>query len=240
MGAWVWENNFVPFFHQLGYEVHAISLRGHSGSPNAKPIRWTSIMDYKEDLVNYVHALKGPVYLIGHSMGGFTIQHAMSALPKNTKAAVLLCSAPRHGLIRLVLKLILHYPIGFLTSVLRMSWLPIMQHPDKLKHVIFRKDFSEKQMKMLLPKMQEESFLAFLQMVFLKLPPIQKLSIPTFIIGGEKDYLVSEADTKKMASFYDVKPYIITGASHCFMLESGWEKIADKINVFFLEHGTMH
>jgi len=240
MGAWVWENNFVPYFHQLGYEVHAISLRGHSGSLNKKSIRWTSILDYKEDLLNYVNSLKGPVYLIGHSMGGFTIQHAMKDLPESAKAAVLLCSAPRHGLIRLVLKLILHYPIGFLISVLRMSWLPIMQHPDKLKRVIFRKDFSEENMKKLLPKMQEESFLAFLQMVFLKLPSIQKLTIPTFIIGGEKDYLVSEGDTKKMASFYGVKPFIIPGASHCFMLESGWEQVADKISGFFLEHGTAH
>lgn len=240
MGAWVWEDNFIPFFHQLGYEVHAISLRGHAGSPNLKSIRWTSIMDYRKDLIDYVNTLEGPVYLIGHSMGGFTIQHAMNALPRQVKAAVLLCSAPRHGLIRLVMKLILHYPIGFLISLLSMSWLPIMQHPDKLKRVIFRQDFSGVQMQKVLPKMQEESFLAFLQMVFLKLPSVRKLSVPTFIIGAEKDYLVSKTDTERMARFYGLTPYIIPNASHCFMLESGWEKVAEKINAFFQEHGTMH
>lgn len=197
-------------------------------------------MDYKEDLLEYVSSLEGPVCLIGHSMGGFTIQHAMTSLPSNVKAAVLLCSAPRHGLIRLVMKLILHYPIGFLISLLRMSWLPIMQHPDKLKRVIFRDDFSEVQMQKVLPKMQEESFLAFLQMVFLKLPSFRKLPIPTFIIGAEKDYLVGETDTKRMARFYGITPYIIPDASHCFMLESGWEDVAGIINVFFLGHGTMH
>ena len=87
--------------------------------------------------------------------------------------------------------------------------------------------------------MQKESFLAFLQMVFLKLPSVRKLPIPTFIIGAEKDYLVSEADTKRMARFYGLNPYIIPEASHCFMLESGWQQVADKINVFFQEHGTM-
>jgi alpha-beta hydrolase superfamily lysophospholipase len=86
MGAWVWEDNFVPFFHQQGYEVHAISLRGHAGSPNEKPIKWTSIMDYKADLLQYVSTLEGPIFVIGHSMGGFTIQHAMNELPSNAQA----------------------------------------------------------------------------------------------------------------------------------------------------------
>jgi pimeloyl-ACP methyl ester carboxylesterase len=240
MGAWVWENNFLPFFHDMGYDVHAISLRGHAGSPNAKSIRWTSIMDYREDLLKFISGLEGPVYLIGHSMGGFTIQHAMDALPKKVRGAVLLCSAPRHGLFGLVLKLIMHYPLGFLISVLRMSWLPIMKHPDKLKRIIFREDFTEAQMAEVLPNMQEESFLAFLQMVFLRLPGIKSLPIPTMIIGAEKDFLVSERDTRKMASFYKVTPHIIKGASHSFMLESGWEEVAEKINLFFQEHGNGH
>jgi pimeloyl-ACP methyl ester carboxylesterase len=240
MGAWVWEDNFIPFFHQQGYELHAISLRGHAGSPNAKAIKWTSIMDYKDDLLDYVNNLEGPVYVIGHSMGGFTIQHAMNELPSKVKAAVLLCSAPRHGLIGLVMKLIMHYPIGFLISLLQMSWLPIMKHPHKLKRVIFRDDFSEEKMARILPKMQEESFLAFMQMVFLKLPRLRRISIPTLIVGAEKDYLVSERDTRRMAAYYDLHPYIIEGASHCFMLETGWENVAEKINAFLLEHGNAH
>lgn len=236
MGAWVWENNFLPYFHDKGYDVHAISLRGHAGSPSTKHIRWTSIMDYREDLLNYITGLNGPVYLIGHSMGGFTIQHAMDALPDKVKAAVLLCSAPRHGLFGLVLKLTMHYPLGFLISVLHMSWLPIMKHPDKLKRIIFKEDFTDAQMAEVLPNMQEESFLAFLQMVFLRLPRIKTLPLPTLIIGAEKDYLVSENDTRKMAAFYNVTPYIIKGASHSFMLESGWEEVGEKINSFFGEH----
>ena len=240
MGAWVWEDNFIPFFHQLGYEVHAISLRGHAESPNEKPIKWTSIMDYKADLLQYVCTLEGPIFIIGHSMGGFTLQHAMNELPATVKAAVLLCSAPRHGLFGLVMKLILHYPIGFLISLLQMSWLPIMKHPDKLKRVIFREDFSSAKMATVLPKMQEESFLAFLQMVFLKLPRLKRVVTPTLIVGAEKDYLVSERDTRRMAAYYDLQPCIIEGASHCFMLEIGWEKVAEKINAFLAEHGTGH
>jgi pimeloyl-ACP methyl ester carboxylesterase len=125
-------------------------------------------------------------------------------------------------------------------SVLRMSWLPIMKHPDKLKRIIFREDFTEAQMAEVLPNMQEESFLAFLQMVFLRLPGIKSLPIPTMIIGAEKDYLVSERDTRKMASFFKVTPHIIKGASHSFMLETGWEEVAEKINLFFQEHGNGH
>ena len=32
MGAWCWSDNFLPWFAEQGYDVHAISLRNHAGS----------------------------------------------------------------------------------------------------------------------------------------------------------------------------------------------------------------
>ena len=31
-GAWCWQPNFAPYFTDLGYDGHALSLRGHGGS----------------------------------------------------------------------------------------------------------------------------------------------------------------------------------------------------------------
>lgn len=56
------------------------------------------------------------------------------------------------------------------------------------------------------------------------------------IVGAEKDYLVTEQDTRRMARFYGVDPYIIPSASHCFMLETGWETVAENISAFLAGH----
>lgn len=32
VGAWVWEEHFMPYLADAGFEVHALSLRGHGAS----------------------------------------------------------------------------------------------------------------------------------------------------------------------------------------------------------------
>ena len=82
MGAWCWSDNFQPWFAEAGYDVYAISLRNHAGSEKKGTLRFKSVSEYVEDLQQIVETLPGPVYLIGHSMGGFIIQHYLS---KNKK-----------------------------------------------------------------------------------------------------------------------------------------------------------
>lgn len=236
MGAWVWEDNFMNFFYKGGFDVFALSLSHHGKSDGPGKLRWTSIGQYVKDLANVVDQINGPVYLIGHSMGGFTIQHYLQSPAKNVVGATLLCSAPSHGLWHLMGKLILHYPIYFFQSVVQLSWLPIMKNKNRLKRVMFREDFSDEKMDQVMTGLQEESFLAFLEMVFLNLPSVKQFSIPVQIIGAEKDYLISVADTKKMAARYGLRACIIKDASHCLQLESGWENVAGIIRKFADPH----
>lgn len=35
-GAWCWVPNFLPYFAELGYKGHAMSLSNHAGSPRKK------------------------------------------------------------------------------------------------------------------------------------------------------------------------------------------------------------
>jgi pimeloyl-ACP methyl ester carboxylesterase len=84
--------------------------------------------------------------------------------------------------------------------------------------------------------LQEESFLAFLEMVFLRLPNLKQLPFPVLIIGAEKDYLISVNDTKRMAKRYGLEAQIIKDASHCLMLETGWEEVAASIKKFVVPH----
>jgi pimeloyl-ACP methyl ester carboxylesterase len=232
MGAWVWEDNFLPYFYEKGFNVYAFSFRNHGNSDAEDALRWLSINAYVQDLTNVINQIKGPIHLIGHSMGGFTIQHYLQNKAPNIKSAILLCSVPSHGLWRLIGKLILHYPLFFIKSVFTFSWLPVLNNYTRLQRIMFRVDMHESKMKYYSSKLQEESFLVFLQMVILKLPKIVSTNIPLMIIGGEKDYLIPLKDTIRMAKNYKLEPLIVKNASHCLMLEEGWDEVAEKIYSF--------
>ena len=232
MGAWVWEDNFLPYFYEKGFNVYAMSFRNHGNSESNSPLRWLSIEEYVDDLNKVIHELQGPIHLIGHSMGGFTIQHYLQNPSPKIKSTTLLCSVPNHGLWRLIGNLVFHYPLFFLQSVLTFSWLPVLKNYKRLKKVMFRLDMPADKMKYYAAKLQEESFLVFLQMVLLKLPKVVKSKVPMLIIGGEKDFLIPASDTSKMARKFNTEPFIIKNASHCLMLEQGWEMVADQIARF--------
>ena len=236
MGAWVWQGNFMDFFYEKGFSVYALSLSHHGKSKGSGKLRWSSISKYVDDLDKAVQTIEGPVFLIGHSMGGFTIQHYLQSPAKNIVGAALLCSAPSHGLWHLMGKLVLHYPFHFVQSVLQMSWLPVMKNKKRLQRVMFREDVPPQKMNEVISLLQDESFLAFLEMGFLKLPKIKQLPVPVLIIGAENDYLISVADTRRMARRYGLSSHIIEGASHCLMLETGWEKVAEDIRKFADPH----
>lgn len=232
MGAWVWENNFFDYFFEQGYNVYAISLSNHCGSEHVGSLRWTSIKQYEEDLKQAIDQIPGKIFLVGHSMGGFTIQHHFKRISSRVAGVVLLCSAPNHGLWRLLPRLLFTYPIHFIHSLLAMSWLPIMKDSRRLKVAMFRKDFPNEQLEGIASRLQDESFLAFLEMVFLRLPKTSTAPVPLMIIGGEKDFLIAEKDTRHMAMSYNVTPLIVSNGAHCLMLEAGWQEVAEKINEF--------
>ena len=236
MGAWVWQGNFFDYFYEAGHDVYAVSLSHHSKSKGEGKLMWTSITTYVKDLGHVVDQIEGPVFLIGHSMGGFTIQHYLTHPAKHVVGATLLCSAPSHGLWHLMGKLIMHYPLYFIQSVLEMSWLPVMKNGKRLKRVMFRNDFPMQKIDEVISSLQDESFLAFLEMVFLKLPKLRNLPVPALIIGAEKDYLISVKDTQQMAKRYGLEAQIVKDASHCLMLETGWEEVAASIKTFVVPH----
>ena len=96
-GGWYWEN-FKNFFEQRGYECFTPTLRHHDVDPQDDPhpdLGETSLLDYAQDLEEYIHKLDDKPILIGHSMGGLLAQILGSR--GLAKALVLLTSASPSG-----------------------------------------------------------------------------------------------------------------------------------------------
>jgi pimeloyl-ACP methyl ester carboxylesterase len=232
MGAWCWSDNFLPWFTADGYDVHAISLRNHAGSEKKGSLRFKSVKEYVEDLRQVIQTLPGPVFLIGHSMGGFTIQHYLTDPDPRVQKAVLLCSSPPQGNMGIIPRLLKDLPIPFLKANLQLSWKPVFKENAHARKVMFSEEYPEIKLEKAVGQMQDESFLAFLEMTALNLPDYKKVKTPLMIIGGEKDYLIPEKATRKMADLYKTEAYIVKNAPHNIMMESGWENVAEKISTF--------
>jgi pimeloyl-ACP methyl ester carboxylesterase len=75
-GPWLWEN-YKNFFEQRDFQCHTPTLRYHDIDPNDKPdprLGTISLLDYAQDLEDYIHNLDQKPLLMGHSMGGLLAQ----------------------------------------------------------------------------------------------------------------------------------------------------------------------
>jgi len=232
-GAWYWENNFQPWFTQHGYDVIAVSYRNHGKSESKGSLRWQTINEYIEDIHSVVSKIEGTVYLIGHSMGGFLVQHYLLKHPSfKVKKAVLLCSVPASGIGGATWQVIKTFPFSFLKALATMSFVPVFNTYAKAKRLMFANHLPDTELRPVVARMQDESFRAYLDMMLLNLPATKPTGIPLLMIGGTDDFLVHPSALKKNARQLNAELVLIKGA-HCINMEEGWERVAERIDLFF-------
>ncbi len=232
-GAWYWESNFQPWFTQQGYDVIAISYCNHGKSEKKGSLRWRTINEYIEDVHSVVSKIEEDVYLIGHSMGGFIVQHYLQRYSSVTiKKAVLLCSVPASGIGGATWQVIKTYPFSFVKALFTMSFVPVFNTYAKAKRLMFAGSFPDAELQPIVARMQDESFRAYLDMMFLNLPATKPGAVPLLFIGGEDDFLVRPSTLQKNAQQLNAEWVLMKGA-HNINMERGWEKVAEKIEEFF-------
>lgn len=77
MGAWVWDEHFLPFFARHGFAAHAVSLRGHGRSEDRGLLHGSGLDDFVSDVDTAVAQIGALPVLIGHSMGDAVVQRYM-------------------------------------------------------------------------------------------------------------------------------------------------------------------
>jgi pimeloyl-ACP methyl ester carboxylesterase len=233
-GAWCWDQHFLDYFVQHGYASHAVNLRGHGNSEGREKLRWTRIADYVEDVAHIVRQLPSPPILIGHSMGGFIIQKYLE--DHVVPGGVLLSSPPPAGLLGTTLRIARRRPLIFAKVNLTLSLLPLVATPQLAREAFFPDDLSDEQLLVYWKQIQDESYMAFLDMVALDLPKPERVKTPLLVLGVARDNMLTPSEIKAAARAYNTQAEIIPDAAHSSMLDPRWQSVADRILVWLADN----
>ncbi len=223
-GAWCWDH-FQSWFAERGWVSHALDLRGHGASPNDRSLRLTRIKHYVEDVAKVVDSLDEPPIVIAHSMGGLVVQRFLEnhELP----GAVLLAPVPIGGALRATLRTMRRHPIKFLKANLLWNLEPLIEKREVAADLFLADDATLKQVDWMWERLQAESYLAYLDMLFFVRPRPQLVHSSVAVITGSEDRIFAARELRKTASSYGVELQVVDSAAHDLMLGPLWEEAAE-------------
>src|SRR5262245_5071258 len=108
--AWCWADNFLDYFADNGFRAVAVSLPAHGNSPRTKRLHSYGVADYVEGVRWAAGELGGAPVLIGHSLGGFTVQQYLQTYC--APAAVLVASLPPQGVLHSTTWVVRRHPFA--------------------------------------------------------------------------------------------------------------------------------
>jgi non-heme chloroperoxidase len=234
VGAWCWEEHFLPFFAEAGFASHAVNLSGHGGSLGREQLDTLSIRDYVADVAAVTERLPTPPVLIGHSMGGFVVQKYL----ENHQAAgvVLMCSVPPQGLLPITFSMLFSRPalLRDLNAALSGGQVSL----DALREALFVQPVSADDLARYSRQAQPESHRAIWDMSLFNLPRATHVAdrLPMLVLGAEHDHLIPPTAVTMTARRYGVTAEIFPDMGHGIMLERDWRKVAQRILDWLKEH----
>ncbi len=226
VGAWCWDEHFLPWFAERGFPAHAVSLRGHGASSGRDRLHGFGLADYAEDLARAVKLLDRPPVLVGHSMGALVVQKYLETAP--APAAVHLCPVPPFGLLPSTFSLAFGRPALFaevnaLASGRRAS-------RGALAEALFAGPVNGERIERYYGRMQAESRRALYDMSFWGLPQLWRAHRPdTLVLGASRDALLSPLMAQSAAAMLGAEYRLLEGLGHAAMLDTGWQLAAQEI-----------
>ena len=225
-GAWCWER-FLPWFANRGWTSHALDLRGHGETPNDRSLRFTRNKHYVEDVAAVVDSLDVLPIVIGHSMGGLVLQSYLEST--TLPGAVLLAPDPVGGAWRATLRVMRRHPVKFLKANLLWDLKPLVEDRAIAADLFFTDDISPEDMERHWERLQGDSYLAYLDMLFFVRPRPQLVHTPVSIIAGSEDRIFGLNELRRTAGAYGTELIVMDGAAHDLMLGPRWERTAEAV-----------
>lgn len=232
-GGWYWEP-FKTFFEAEGYLCHTPDLRYHGDGAGADPaLGDLSLLDYVDDLQDFIESLPEKPVVIGHSMGGLIAQKL--AERDLVETLVLACPAPPADI------------FAISCSALR-SFSPLMLKPGFWKNP-HRPDFqsvAKSSFQLIPPHLQRQYYdrlcyesgrvvleiaLPLLDKRKATAVKASKVRCPVLVLSAELDQLTPVKVVHKIANKYPQSDYhTFSGHTHWVIAEPGWEDCAHYIH----------
>jgi pimeloyl-ACP methyl ester carboxylesterase len=226
-GAWCWDVHFLDYFARHGFAAYAVNLRGHGRSDGASRLRWTRIAEFVDDVDVAVRHLSRPPVVIGHSLGGYVVQKYLEN--HDVPGGVLLSSPPPSGMLKAALRIARRRPKVFAKTNLTLNLAPVIATPELAREAFYSADFPDDELRAHWKLMQPESYMAFLDMVALNLPRPEKVKSAVLVLGAARDNMLQPSEIEATARAYGTKAEIIPDVAHNSMLETRWERVAERI-----------
>lgn len=223
-GAWCYEPWLAAFSAQ-GYETHALSLPAHGNSEKTKHINLYSLVEYRAALAEIVESISPTPFVIGHSMGGFILQHYLQE--KTLPGAVLLASAPVVGMVPFLIRLFLRHPLRLTYTTLRLNTRILINSPERFTETFFTSDKLDIGTKYF-PLANDESFRAVLELM-LPIMKGNKVKTPMLVVCGDRDQFFTVREEKRTAEAYKADFILCPGQTHDLMLDTEAAQTAAKI-----------
>lgn len=218
--GWVWEEGFAAHFAEAGFPcwVPDLAPRTHH--------RPSSLADYVAQMRELLATLKGPVVLVGHSLGALVAQRLL--LEPAVRGAVLLAPVPPEGLWFASARLAMTDP-ALWSEAARMD-APIGSAPPELATTLFSPAMPKARAHAYLARMGGESSTALLEAQLPQPVPHGWLhGRRVLVLGAGEDRLIPPDAVTRCALWHGAEAQFVPGLGHLMMLEPGWPGLAARI-----------
>ncbi|MBK7391758.1 MAG: alpha/beta fold hydrolase [Chloracidobacterium sp.] len=222
--AWCWDEYFLPYFAERGFDCYALSLRGHGRSEGFDKLKWTSIANYVSDVSRVASDLPRTPVVIGHSLGGLVVQKYLE--DHEAPAAILITPSPSEGMFWSAFWMPYKHPILMMKIAFHQNYSLMFATPELAKKFLFSKDTDITKIAGYVRKFGKESYWANLESMF-NLPKPEKIRTQMLVLGAEEDALVSKRAIEKTARVYNADLRFFPKTGHDLMLEDNWQEAAD-------------
>ena len=225
--AWCWQENFMPYFVERGFDSYAVSLRGHGKSDSDKPLHKLSIADYVVDVQKVVNHIGEMPILVGHSMGGFITQHYL--VNKAVKAAILLTPTPHNGVKYANKRPEMYHRISKFVLSWKKSFRFTLNTLPKARRAMYSKDLPKDLLQKYFERLDDESITAFFDMYEEHIPINYHTKVPMLVVAADKDRLLSVKCIEATAKYYNADFVLAKNTAHNVMLDTRWEWVANRV-----------
>ena len=223
-GGWCWDQ-VAEALRERGHRVDAVTLPGHDRPGSPKRI-WHRISQYVAAVDRAVAACSEPPVLVGHSMGGYTVQRYLER--GSARTGVLVASVPRRGAFPANLRLMREEPRAVLAATALLDYHRLVDTPQKVRDLFLSDDAPPTVVDALAGRLQSESALAILTMV-VRPPRPARVTTPVRVIAAEDDTIFTLEEQHALAAAYGTEAVVLPGA-HDLMVDAAWPQLADAID----------